>query len=173
MRRKGLKAVPSMLPVPPVQVLAPDPIAQEIRTRIMPLVRMLAQQEGAVGKLALRWSVSPEGLAQNLTVVENTAGAGIAHKIATLIARWRFPVPAGQDATTYPFLFGDSGSGEGLSGAVLGAPEKSGWGAWLVVPVTVGALYGLYKLADVLVSAKEARGFRRRADLGSFGAPQD
>lgn len=110
---------PRSAPLPPPEPPAVDLVAQEIRTRILPVIRPLAQRAQAAGKVSFRWTVLPDGSVQRVQVVDSNVSQRLVQQIATLISRWRFPqAPQGETReVTYPFVFAGSDGGYSL-GAV-------------------------------------------------------
>jgi hypothetical protein len=134
-RKKTKKPTPVPAGFKPIS----DPISEAVRGQILPLIQSIRAQvakrePGAVGKLALKWTVLPTGAVANLTVLEDTVPSKtLKTSIFHLISRWRFPAIEAPREMQVPFVFAGPG---GLGGAA---------------PVAYGGKLGLIGLALAFV----------------------
>ena len=66
-----------------------------------------AQPEPVSGKVVIHWTITQAGTVSGVDVEQDTLGdAEVASCIKSLIARWRFPAPAGGSVdVSFPFVF--------------------------------------------------------------------
>lgn len=74
--------------------------------------RSLQRSDGLVGKVAIRWTIGPDGRVSATKITDNTvADPKLAECMRRKIARWRFPVPKdGKVAVVhFPWVFESAG----------------------------------------------------------------
>jgi TonB family protein len=91
--------------------LDPARLARDVRARLAALracyERALKSNPQLAGKILVRFTVTPAGTVTGAAVDEDTIGdAGLRACLLAVIARWRFPPPAGGPAeVSFPFIF--------------------------------------------------------------------
>jgi outer membrane biosynthesis protein TonB len=91
--------------------LDPNVVAKEVRTRMAAIrgcyERALKRNPNLGGKLLLRWTITRAGTVSGVSVEQDTLGdSEVSTCIKSLIARWRFPAPAGGEVeVSFPFVF--------------------------------------------------------------------
>jgi outer membrane biosynthesis protein TonB len=91
--------------------LDPAMVAKEVRTRLGAIKacyeRALKRNPNLSGKVVIHWTITQAGTVSGVDVEQDTLGdAEVASCIKSLIARWRFPAPAGGSVeVSFPFVF--------------------------------------------------------------------
>jgi hypothetical protein len=94
--------------------LDPAMVAKEVRTRLGAIKacyeRALKRNPTLSGKVVIHWTITQAGTVSGVDVEQDTLGdAEVASCIKALIARWRFPAPAGGSVdVSFPFVFQSS-----------------------------------------------------------------
>jgi outer membrane biosynthesis protein TonB len=91
--------------------LDPNMVAKEVRSRLGAIKacyeRALKRNPNLSGKVVIHWTITQAGTVSGVDVEQDTLGdAEVASCIKALIARWRFPAPAGGSVdVSFPFVF--------------------------------------------------------------------
>jgi hypothetical protein len=91
--------------------LDPNMVAKEVRSRLGAIKacyeRALKRNPNLSGKVVIHWTITQAGTVSGVDVETDTLGdAEVASCIKSLIARWRFPAPAGGSVdVSFPFVF--------------------------------------------------------------------
>jgi outer membrane biosynthesis protein TonB len=91
--------------------LDPAMVAKEVRSRLGAIKacyeRALKRNPNLSGKVVIHWTITQAGTVSGVDVEQDTLGdAEVASCIKSLIARWRFPAPAGGSVdVSFPFVF--------------------------------------------------------------------
>ncbi len=91
--------------------LDPSVVSKEVRARIGAIKacyeRALKRNPNLSGKIAVHWTITPAGTVSAVEIEQDTMGdSEVANCIKGLVARWRFPAPAGGAVeVSYPFVF--------------------------------------------------------------------
>jgi outer membrane biosynthesis protein TonB len=91
--------------------LDPNMVAKEVRSRLGAIKacyeRALKRNPNLSGKVVIHWTITQAGTVSGVDVEQDTLGdAEVASCIKSLIARWRFPAPAGGSVdVSFPFVF--------------------------------------------------------------------
>jgi outer membrane biosynthesis protein TonB len=91
--------------------LDPAMVAKEVRTRLGAIKacyeRALKRNPTLSGKVVIHWTITQAGTVSGVDVEQDTLGdAEVASCIKALVARWRFPAPAGGSVdVSFPFVF--------------------------------------------------------------------
>ena len=91
--------------------LDPGMVAKEVRSRLGAIKacyeRALKRNPNLSGKVVIHWTITQAGTVSGVDVETDTLGdAEVASCIKSLIARWRFPAPAGGSVdVSFPFVF--------------------------------------------------------------------
>ncbi len=91
--------------------LDPSIVSKEVRSRLGAIKacyeRALKRNPNLSGKIVIRWTITPAGTVSGVDVENDTMGDNeVSGCIKSLIARWRFPAPAGGSVeVAYPFVF--------------------------------------------------------------------
>ncbi|HEY2729378.1 MAG TPA: AgmX/PglI C-terminal domain-containing protein [Polyangia bacterium] len=94
--------------------LDPAMVAKEVRTRLGAIKacyeRALKRNPTLSGKVVIHWTITQAGTVSGVDVEQDTLGdAEVASCIKALVARWRFPAPAGGSVdVSFPFVFQSS-----------------------------------------------------------------
>jgi outer membrane biosynthesis protein TonB len=94
--------------------LDPAMVAKEVRTRLGAIKacyeRALKRNPNLSGKIIIHWTITQAGTVSGVDVEQDTLGdAEVASCIKSLVARWRFPAPAGGSVeVSFPFVFQSS-----------------------------------------------------------------
>jgi hypothetical protein len=94
--------------------LDPAMVAKEVRTRLGAIKacyeRALKRNPTLSGKVVIHWTITQAGTVSGVDVESDTLGdAEVASCIKALVARWRFPAPAGGSVdVSFPFVFQSS-----------------------------------------------------------------
>ena len=94
--------------------LDPAMVAKEVRTRLGAIKacyeRALKRNPNLSGKVVIHWTITQAGTVSGVDVETDTLGdAEVASCIKSLVARWRFPAPAGGSVeVSFPFVFQSS-----------------------------------------------------------------
>ncbi|MFL5304072.1 MAG: AgmX/PglI C-terminal domain-containing protein [Polyangia bacterium] len=94
--------------------LDPAMVAKEVRTRLGAIKacyeRALKRNPNLSGKVVIHWTITQAGTVSGVDVEQDTLGdAEVASCIKSLVARWRFPAPAGGSVeVSFPFVFQSS-----------------------------------------------------------------
>lgn len=94
--------------------LDPNLVAKEVRTRIGAIKacyeRALKRNPNLSGKIVVHWTITAAGTVSGVDIEQDTIGdSEVASCIKQLVARWRFPSPAGGAVeVSYPFVFQSS-----------------------------------------------------------------
>ena len=94
--------------------LDPNMVAKEVRSRLGAIKacyeRALKRNPNLSGKVVIHWTITQAGTVSGVDVEQDTLGdAEVASCIKALIARWRFPAPAGGSVdVSFPFVFQSS-----------------------------------------------------------------
>ena len=77
--------------------------------------RQLKTNPGLAGRLALRFTIGPDGRVASVSVQNSSLGsAPLERDLARAVGRWRFPAPAGGGVVhvSYPLVFRSAGDGD-------------------------------------------------------------
>jgi hypothetical protein len=91
--------------------LDPAMVAKEVRSRLGAIKacyeRALKRNPTLSGKVVIHWTITQAGTVSGVDVEQDTLGdAEVASCIKALVARWRFPAPAGGSVdVSFPFVF--------------------------------------------------------------------
>jgi outer membrane biosynthesis protein TonB len=94
--------------------LDPAMVAKEVRTRLGAIKacyeRALKRNPTLSGKVVIHWTITQAGTVSGVDVEQDTLGdAEVASCMKSLVARWRFPAPAGGSVdVSFPFVFQSS-----------------------------------------------------------------
>ena len=94
--------------------LDPAMVAKEVRTRLGAIKacyeRALKRNPTLSGKVVIHWTITQAGTVSGVDVEQDTLGdAEVASCMKALVARWRFPAPAGGSVdVSFPFVFQSS-----------------------------------------------------------------
>jgi outer membrane biosynthesis protein TonB len=94
--------------------LDPAMVAKEVRSRLGAIKacyeRALKRNPTLSGKVVIHWTITQAGTVSGVDVEQDTLGdAEVASCIKALVARWRFPAPAGGSVdVSFPFVFQSS-----------------------------------------------------------------
>ena len=94
--------------------LDPAMVAKEVRSRLGAIKacyeRALKRNPNLSGKVVIHWTITQAGTVSGVDVEQDTLGdAEVASCIKALVARWRFPAPAGGSVdVSFPFVFQSS-----------------------------------------------------------------
>jgi hypothetical protein len=91
--------------------LDPGIVAKEVRSRLGAIKacyeRALKRNPNLSGKVVIHWTITAAGTVSGVDIEQDTMGdAEVSSCIKSLIARWRFPAPAGGSVdVSFPFVF--------------------------------------------------------------------
>jgi outer membrane biosynthesis protein TonB len=91
--------------------LDPGLVAKEVRSRLGAIKacyeRALKRNPTLSGKVVIHWTITAAGTVSGVDIEQDTLGdAEVGSCIKSLIARWRFPTPAGGSVeVSFPFVF--------------------------------------------------------------------
>ena len=94
--------------------LDPNMVAKEVKSRLGAIKacyeRALKRNPNLSGKVVIHWTITQAGTVSGVDVETDTLGdAEVASCIKSLVARWRFPAPAGGSVeVSFPFVFQSS-----------------------------------------------------------------
>jgi hypothetical protein len=94
--------------------LDPNMVAKEVKSRLGAIKacyeRALKRNPNLSGKVVIHWTITQAGTVSGVDVEQDTLGdAEVASCIKALVARWRFPAPAGGSVdVSFPFVFQSS-----------------------------------------------------------------
>lgn len=94
--------------------LDPNIVAKEVRSRLGAIKacyeRALKRNPNLSGKVQVHWTITPAGTVSGVDIEQDTLGdAEVSGCIKGLVARWRFPAPAGGAVdVSFPFVFQSS-----------------------------------------------------------------
>jgi outer membrane biosynthesis protein TonB len=94
--------------------LDPAMVAKEVRSRLGAIKacyeRALKRNPTLSGKVVIHWTITQAGTVSGVDVEQDTLGdAEVASCMKALVARWRFPAPAGGSVdVSFPFVFQSS-----------------------------------------------------------------
>ncbi|HEY4188106.1 MAG TPA: AgmX/PglI C-terminal domain-containing protein [Polyangia bacterium] len=91
--------------------LDPSVVSKEVRSRLGAIKacyeRALKRNPTLSGKIVVHWTITAAGTVSGIDVENDTLGdSEVANCIKSLVARWRFPAPAGGSVeVSFPFVF--------------------------------------------------------------------
>ena len=91
--------------------LDPSIVSKEVRSRLGAIKacyeRALKRNPSLSGKIVVHWTITAAGTVSGIDVENDTLGdSEVASCIKSLVARWRFPAPAGGSVeVSFPFVF--------------------------------------------------------------------